>query len=119
MIVFRHLGGAPLDFHLMHADFQPFDEIVRIDRTVGTLILSVRSKNGLLRMITLRRPLWSSIQEIGFPVRRAEITHPDSNTLDMLRKRCGTPGLPEGLLEIRIADDEGTKIAVIFGAGTE
>src|SRR5258707_15891798 len=98
----------------MTMSLKPHDEVVRIDRRPGEITFRIRRKDKTLESVTLVRPVWTQIKEIGFIVQQAVLSDPDPNVIAKIRERHPEAPLPEGLRQLRAMDQEGTKISVIF-----
>jgi hypothetical protein len=102
----------------MNSLFQPNDEIVRVDRGKDEISFRVRRAGKSVETVTLTRPIWTHIREIGFSVKDAVGSEPDAAILEKLRARRPDVPLPPGLHQVRILDEEGTKLSVIYATAT-
>ena len=90
------------------------DEVVRIDRRPGEITFRVRRGDKSLASVTLVRPVWTHIKEIGFIVQEVVLSDPDPTVIAEMRKSHPEAALREGLRQLRVIDHEETKISVIF-----
>jgi hypothetical protein len=90
------------------------DEVVRIDRRPGEITFWVRREDKSLASVTLMRPVWTHISEIGFNVQEVVLSEPDLTVIEEIRRRHPDAPLPERLRQLRVKDHEDTKISVIF-----
>ena len=98
----------------MSTSFRRHDEVVRIDRRPGEITFKVRRHDKSLLSVTLVRPIWTHIKEIGFDVREVVVSEPDPTVIAEITERHPDAALPEGLRQLRVKDHEETKISVIF-----
>jgi hypothetical protein len=93
---------------------QPGDEVVRIDREPGRITFRIRREDRSLKSVTLVQPIWTHIKEIGFIVHDAVVSEADPEILGEIKKRHPHVQWPDGLRQLHVLDQEGTKISVIF-----
>src|SRR6266481_6331947 len=93
---------------------KPHDEVVRINRRPGEITFRVRREDKSLESVTLLRPVWTQIKEIGFVVQEVALSDPDPNIIAEIMKRAPEVPLPQGLRQLRIMDHEDAKISIIF-----
>jgi len=95
--------------------FKRHDEVVRIDQRPGEITFKVRRQDKSLANVTLMRPVWTQIKEIGFDVQEIVLSESDPAVIAKIRSRHPDAPLPGGLCQVCVKDREETKISVIFG----
>ena len=100
---------------VMTTSLRPQDEVVRIDhQQPGQITFWVRREDKSLDSVTLMRPVWTYIEEIGFVIQEVLLSEPDSMVIAEIKKRHPGARLPDGLRQLRLRDHEDTRISVIF-----
>jgi hypothetical protein len=100
---------------IMTISLRPQDEVVRIDhQQPGQITFWVRREDKSLGSVTLMRPVWTYVKEIGFVIQEVLLSEPDSVVIAEIKKRHPDAPLPDGLRQLRLMDHEDTRISVIF-----